>query len=239
MIQIAICDSDRHSRQQLQEYCQRIEAELHLPINCKVYETGEALLSQMTPDVDIVFLDAKLSDSDGIQVAKQIRASNASVLLIFVTEHLAAAVDSYRVQAADFIPKPASYEDILHSFSAVVHRLEHNREEHVIFRTATQWVRIPINSILYIESARNKAVIHTVISTYDMYITMKEVETQLNSSNFFRCHSGFIVNLNNVVSVNGLNAVMIDGAVISISKYRKKEFMEKLVPVTEETFLKI
>ena len=239
MIQIAICDSDRQSRQQLQGYCQRIEAELHLPINCKVYETGEELLNHMAPDVDMVFMDAKLSDGDGIQVARQIRVNNASVLLIFVTDHLAAAVDSYRVQAADFIPKPASYEAILHSFSALVHRLEHNREEHVVFRTTTQWVRIPINSILYIESARNKAVIHTVISTYEMYITMKEVETQLNSSQFFRCHSGFIVNLNNVVSVNGLNAVMIDGAVISISKYRKKEFMEKLVPVTEETLMKI
>ena len=239
MITIAICDSDMNSRDQLQQYCQRIEAELHLPINCKIYATGEELLACMSPDIDIVLLEAQLSDMNGIEVARRIRANNASVLLIFVTAQVSAAVESYRVQAADFVLKPASYEAILRAFSAVVHKLEHNREEHVMFRTATQWVRLPINSILYIESARNKAVIHTVISTYEMYITMKEVENQLNSSRFFRCHSGYIINLSNVVSVNGLNAVMIDGAVISISKYRRKEFMERIAPVTDETLLKI
>ena len=193
----------------------------------------------MAPDVDIVMLDAQLSDMSGMDVARQIRTNNASVQLIFVTAQVSAAVESYRVQAANFILKPALYEDILHAFSAMVHKLEHNREEHVMFRSTTQWVRLPINSILYIESARNKAVIHTVISTYELYITMKEVEVQLNSSRFFRCHSGYIVNLNNVVSVNGLNAVMIDGAVISISKYRRKEFMDRIAPVTDETLMKI
>jgi len=239
MITIAICDSDMNSRAMLQQYCQRIEVELHLPINCKVFGTGEELLTYLSPDVDIILLEAQLSDMSGIDVAKRIRTNNASVQLIFVTAQVAAAVDSYRVQAADFILKPASYEAVLHAFSAMVHKLEHNREEHVMFRSATQWVRLPINSILYIESARNKAVIHTVISTYELYITMKEVETQLNSSRFFRCHSGYIVNLTNVVSVNGLNAVMIDGAVISISKYRRKEFMERIAPVTDEMLLKI
>ena len=239
MITIAICDSDSKSREQLQQYCQRIEAELHLPIKCNVYGTGEELLTYMSPDVDIVLLDAQLSDISGMEVARKIRTNNASVQLIFVTAQASAAVESYRVQAADFILKPASYEDILHGFSALVHKLEHNREEHVMFHSTTQWVRLPINSILYIESARNKAVIHTVISTYELYITMKEVETQLNSSRFFRCHSGYIVNLNNVVSINGLNAVMVDGAVISISKYRRKEFMERIAPVTDEMLMKI
>lgn len=239
MINIAICDSDLKSRVELQQYCQRIEAELHLPINCKIFETGEGLLNYMSPDVDIILLDAQLADMDGMEVARRIRANNASVQLIFVTAQVAAAVDSYRVQAADFILKPASYEAILHAFSAMVHKLDHNKEEHVMFRSATQWVRLPINSILYVESARNKAVIHTVISTYELYITMKEVETQLNSNRFFRCHSGYIVNLNNVVSVNGLNAVMIDGAVISISKYRRKEFMERIAPVSDEMLMKI
>ena len=58
MITIAICDSDMKSRDQLQQYCQRIEAELHLPIKCNVYGTGEELLTYMAPDVDIVMLDA-------------------------------------------------------------------------------------------------------------------------------------------------------------------------------------
>ena len=239
MITIAICDSDSKSREQLQQYCQRIEAELHLPIKCNVYGTGEELLTYISPDVDIVMLDAQLTDMSGMDVARQIRTNNASVQMIFVTAQVSAAVESYRVQAADFILKPAEYESILHAFSALIHKLEHNREEHVMFRSATQWVRLPINSILYVESARNKAVIHTVISTYELYITMKEVETQLNSSRFFRCHSGYIVNLNNVVSINGLNAVMVDGAVISISKYRRKEFMERIAPVTDEMLMKI
>ena len=188
----------------------------------------------MAPNVDIILMEEQLSGMSGMETARKIRANNTAVMLIFVTAQLSCAVESYRVRAADFIPKPFSYRDLAQSLTGAVQQLEKDRGEHVTFRTPTQWVRLPMHSILYVESARNKAVIHTVVSRYELYITMKEVESRLDPERFFRCHSGYIINLTNVVQVNGLCAVTIDGSVVDISKHRKKEFLERFARLTGE-----
>ncbi len=227
MITIAVCDSDEGARNQLQEACRRLREELHLPITSQAYSSGEELLTHMSPAVDIVLLEEQLSGMSGMETARRIRANNTAVMLIFVTAQLSAAVESYRVQATDFIPKPASYREIAQSLTEAVQKLERDRGDRVTFHTPREWVRLPMHSILYVESARNKAVVHTVVNRYELYITMKEIETQLDPARFFRCHSGYVINLTNVVQVNGLGAMLIDGAVVPISKYRKKEFLER------------
>lgn len=234
MITIAICDSDEASRSQLEESCLRLREEIHLPLITQSYATGEDLLSHMSPQVDIILLEEQLSGMSGMETARRIRSNNTAVLLIFVTARLSCAVESYRVQAMDFIPKPASYRDLAQSLTAAIQKLEKDRGEHITLRTTTQWVRLPMHSILYVESARNKAVIHTVVSRYELYASMKEVEERLDPRRFFRCHSGYIINLSNVVRVNGLTAMLIDGSVVNISKYRKKEFLERFSELSGE-----
>lgn len=234
MITIAICDSEESSRNQLREYCRRLERELHLPMTTQEYSTGGELLAHMSPGVDIILLEGELSDMSGMEAARRIRENNTSVMLIFVTALLSCAVESYQVQAANFLPKPVSWEQVFQALAGAIQCLEQCRGDHVTFRTPNQWVRIPVRSILYVESARNKAVIHTVISRYELYISMKEVEARLDPECFFRCHTGYIVNLTDVVRVDGSTAMMIDGSVVDVSRYRKKEFLDRLTHLAGE-----
>lgn len=234
MITIAICDSEESSRNQLQAYCRRLRDELHLPIASRAYASGEDLLAQMSPNVDIVLLESQLAGMSGMETARRIRANNTAVMLIFITAQLSCAVESYRIQATDFIPKPASYREVSQALTEAIQKLEKDRGDYVTFRTPAQWVRLPMHSILYVESARNKAVIHTVLTQYELYISMKEVEARLDPERFFRCHSGYIINLSNIVRVDGFTAMTIDGALVDISKHRKKEFLERFARFTGE-----
>ncbi len=227
MINIAICDSDESSRGQLLEACRRLERELHLPVSVQSYPDGEELLAHMSPTVDIVLLDAQLAGISGMETARRIRANNTSVMLVFVTADLSSAPESYQVQAANFLPKPVDGERVFQALTEAIQTLERTREDHVTLRTPTQWVRLPMHSILYVESARNKAIIHTVLTQYELYISMKEIEARLDPERFFRCHSGYIINLSNIVRVDGLTAMTIDGSLGDVSKHRKKEFLER------------
>ena len=57
---------------------------------------------------------------------------------------------------------------------------------------------------------------------------MKEHEAYLDKS-FFRCHRGFIINLAYVKETIDSDIILNDRTVISLSKYRKKEFKEALL----------
>jgi len=56
---------------------------------------------------------------------------------------------------------------------------------------------------------------------------MRDYEGRLEKSNFFRCNSGYLINL---MMVNGVkdDMVSVGGYELKISRPRKKQFMEKL-----------
>ncbi|MBK8146380.1 MAG: LytTR family transcriptional regulator [Bacteroidetes bacterium] len=59
---------------------------------------------------------------------------------------------------------------------------------------------------------------------------MKDVEEKLGGTIFFRIHHSHLVNLNYVVKYikgNAGYAEMLDGSLISISRAKKEEFLEK------------
>ena len=61
---------------------------------------------------DLVFLDLKLSDSDGICVLKEIKNIDPEILIIMITAHetIQTAVQAMRLGAYDYIPKPIPNE---------------------------------------------------------------------------------------------------------------------------------
>ena len=76
-------------------------------------QTGKDGLKQVQKSMpDLVFLDLKLSDSDGICVLKEIKNINPEILVIMITAHetIQTAVQAMRLGAYDYIPKPIPNE---------------------------------------------------------------------------------------------------------------------------------
>jgi len=76
-------------------------------------QTGKGGLKQVQKAMpDLVFLDLKLSDCDGISVLKEIKNVNPDVLVIMITAHetIQTAVQAMKLGAYDYIPKPIPNE---------------------------------------------------------------------------------------------------------------------------------
>ena len=56
---------------------------------------------------------------------------------------------------------------------------------------------------------------------------MKDFESRLEKSGFYRCNSGYLVNLTRIINVKD-DMVDLGGTVLKISRPRKKQFMERL-----------
>ncbi len=58
-------------------------------------------------------------------------------------------------------------------------------------------------------------------------MSLKDLETTINSSSFFKCHNSYLVNMDKVNSINP-NFVTIGKYTIPISRPRYKEFKTRL-----------
>ena len=82
--------------------------------------------------------------------------------------------------------------------------------------------KIPISSILYIESDLRRVLIHTTRSVYQCYQRLGELEERLSEHNFFRCHQSYLVSLDNIDFYTNTR-VYLKNSVIPVSKRHQKE----------------
>jgi two-component system response regulator AtoC len=71
--------------------------------------TGEEALSRVRKeDIDLVLLDLKLPDMDGLEVLRQVKRMDANVMAVVITavKETKTAVDAMKIGAYDFITKP-------------------------------------------------------------------------------------------------------------------------------------
>ncbi len=77
--------------------------------------TGEAALAVVREDPpDLVFLDLKLPDTDGLQVLRQIRelAPHVQVLIMTAYADVGTAVEAMKLGAYDYLPKPIDFKNL-------------------------------------------------------------------------------------------------------------------------------
>jgi DNA-binding NtrC family response regulator len=67
------------------------------------------------PDMDVVLLDVKMPEMDGIEVLRRIKAAHPLVEVIMLTGHgtVEDAIEGMRLGAFDFLMKPCPIEDLV------------------------------------------------------------------------------------------------------------------------------
>ena len=82
----------------------------------KVCPTGRALLKSLSEaDWDVLLLDLKLPDADGVDLLATVRREHEELQTIIVTgfANVPSAIDSMRLGAFDYLTKPPNFEELL------------------------------------------------------------------------------------------------------------------------------
>jgi DNA-binding NtrC family response regulator len=99
--------------------------------------TGTEAMAQLTPDVDLVLLDVRLPDDDGISVLRRIKEQSPETLVILMTAFSTVenAVEAMKLGAFHYVNKPFNLDEVA---LLVENALEtsHLRREVRAFRTS-------------------------------------------------------------------------------------------------------
>ncbi len=87
---------------------------------------GEGLNLVKEHNYDLLFLDLKMEEMDGLDVLKKIRMDNKELPVVIITGYPGtdSAIESLRLRATDYIVKPFSPEEILNLVSTIIPQKE-------------------------------------------------------------------------------------------------------------------
>ena len=232
---IAVCDDDKTELCRLKQIIENYNNEKYQDNRLKVvlFESGNELIRflEKKNKIDLLFLDVMLHESNGIDIAKEIRASNNDIRIIFVTSSPDYAVDSYEVDACYYLMKPFPDKEIKILLDKAINIYITDIRECLIFSQAGKTIRIFYNNIIYIECVLHKLYFHlyngNIISCYGK---IKDCSKELLPKIFFiQCHKSFIVNMNYVSEISKKDFILPDKSLIPISKQLYREVSNKYI----------
>ncbi|WP_131538626.1 LytR/AlgR family response regulator transcription factor [Pedobacter nototheniae] len=151
--------------------------------------------------VDLLFLDIKMPDINGIDFLKSL---SKPPMVIFTTAYTEHAVQSFELDAIDYLLKPFALSRFLKACNKAqeLFNLRNNKlelkPEHIFIKDGYEQIKVLLEQILYIEASGNYTQIQLTDKLLSSRITINDLADLLPKENFIRCHRAFIVSKNKI-----------------------------------------
>ena len=151
--------------------------------------------------VDLIFLDIKMPDISGIDFLKSL--SNPP-MVIFTTAYTEHAVQSFELDAVDYLLKPFSLSRFLKACNKAqeLYNLRNQTTEvkasYIFIKDGYEQIKVALDEILYIEASGNYTQIQLKDKLVSSRITINDLAELLSKTDFIRCHRAFIVPKNKI-----------------------------------------
>ncbi|MFW2831229.1 LytR/AlgR family response regulator transcription factor [Sphingomonas sp. ID0503] len=204
---------------------------------------GDAALALMRETLpDVVILDVQMPGRNGLRTAGAIDIDPAPEV-IFITAHEHYAPDAFDLEAADYILKPVRFERLQQAMNRAKRRrwlrdeaaraqslseqIESGKGAARPSSEAEIWVpgrhgqvRVPVETIDWIEAARDYVLLHTPLRSHMLRTTMSALEEKLEGSQLMRVHRSAFVRPSKVSEVRWANRtatlVLQDGVTVQV-----------------------
>lgn len=224
---VAIVEDDPSEAGTLQMYFKRYTSEHDDTFQMEYFQDGSQFLTGYQPIYDLVLMDINLPGFNGMETAARLRKLDQSVALIFVTSLSRYAAKGYEVDAMDFLVKPVGYPNFSVKIQRALRRRQSRCNTDLLISIPNGVYRMSASHIKYIEISNHSLIYHTTEGNLTSYGSLKAVEAMLNSRQFVRCNSCYLVNLAFVRGISG-STLLVAGEELQISRPKRNMVLETL-----------
>ena len=214
---IAICDDSEADRQYVLNMVRAWAAAAGHLVHTDAFASAESFLFHYAQesDYDILLLDIEMGAMDGVTMAKQLRKSNDTVQIIFITGYSDYISEGYEVAALHYLMKPVKEEKLWAVLDRAAGKIAKN-EKVLHFSLGGEMVRIPVYRIRYADVFGNYVTIHAQ-SDVTVKMTLGELEKQLDDR-FYRVGRSVLVNLTQISRVTKGEIRLSDGTALPLPR---------------------
>ncbi len=185
--------------------------------------------------VDIVFTDIRMPGLNGIEFT---RSMVNGPVVVFTTAFEKYALEGFKLDVADYLLKPFTYEEFL----TAVHKAERmlrsvtkpsdeilSDNEFLFLKSDYKIKRINLRDILYIEGLKEYVKVYVTNSEKPVLslTSLKNLESRLPAGRFMRVHRSFIVNLEKIDTIDR-SRIVFGKKYIPVGDQYKDRFQEFL-----------
>ncbi|MHA3786895.1 LytR/AlgR family response regulator transcription factor [Flavobacterium hauense] len=182
--------------------------------------------------VDLIFLDIQMPGITGLEFAATIPSET---LVIFTTAYSQYALQSYEVEAIDYIVKPVNKERLIKAVQKAIgyHELLRGQNalmesvdaEFMLIKSERRYHKILFKDILYVEGLKDYVVIYIDDNKIITAMNLKTIHGHLNPAMFARVSKSYLVNINHIDSFDN-HTIYIKNTEIPIGDVFRKDFLE-------------
>lgn len=204
---------------------------LELVASCHSAESARRVLE--TNEIDLVYTDINMPDVNGMDF---VRSLEKAPIVVFVTAYPEYAVESYKVNALDYLLKPYSSEDFERTAEKayrhwrLIRRQADNEgtgdNSALYLKCDYRFVRVGCDEIRFIEGHNEYLKVHlTSDETLLTHMTFKQI-TEFLPNYFIQIHRSYIANMKHSVSVERTLVTLDDGTILPVSDTRRNALMQ-------------
>ena len=191
----------------------------------------------------MIFVDINMPDMTGVEFVQTLETP---AMVIFTTAYAEYAIEGYKLSAIDYLLKPFGLQDIMRASEKALSLYEllqlqeqlngnisqedetsEGVEEGVLSVHADRKTHlVKMSNIVYLESAGEYVRLHLTDGTKLVTLfRLKNMESELHSSQFMRVHRSYIINLAHISGYTKGRVFLSNDDYVPIGENYKEQFM--------------
>lgn len=220
-------DDEPKALEVIERYCQKISV---VSLKATFREPVKAIEFLTREKIDLIFLDINMPDISGIQLLQTL---SPRPLIIFTTAYSQYAVESYELNALDYLLKPVTFERFLMAVNKATAALQPknptgtDEDTAILIKSGSQTHRIKLTDILYLEKDGNYITVHLKDGNILIRENMGDIFDLVPASGFIRVHKSYVVAIKHITTIE-IHQVTVNGEKIPIGSTYRDSLRDRL-----------
>ncbi len=190
---------------------------------------AEALPLIASQDIDILFLDIDMPMGSGLDFRRSLQHIP---VCIFITAHAEHAVESFELEALDFIVKPLKSDRFHKTIDRIVEFMEVKHKvalyeaglgtDTIFIKEGHDQVKIKLHDILYLEALKDYTLIITNQKRHCVLSSLGTLLKETHFTSFVRIHRSYAIHKTFVKKIGSTEVELINSTTLPVGRSYKE-----------------
>lgn len=213
MFQIAMIEDEEHIRREVAELISREFEKLQAQdVTTEIYKTAEEFL-EVKKHYDVVISDIDLPGKSGIELGRILKAEQKDICLVFLTSYAEFAVDSYVLEAYQYILKRDMKERLPEVLRKIYQEKQRESQNFLWIGSVTDKRKLYYKDIICIRKVKGQKYVEvvTVNGEYKERLALHQIFEELKNPAFIFAGRSHIINIDHVDRITTDAVYLEDG----------------------------
>ena len=202
VLRVVIADDEAPARSRMHDLLGDCSARLPVQVVGEAANGRELLQLLERTAADVVLLDIRMPEMDGVEAAQHLQKLPRRPAVIFTTAYDAYALQAFELHAMDYLVKPIRLQRLLDALSRVqaqpapaievLQRLQTHARRHLSVQERGRLILVPVDRILYLRAELKYVTVRTAERDYLLEESLTRLEEEFGER-FVRIHRSCLV----------------------------------------------